>query len=421
MPKRSIADFFKPFAHPRHNQPSPDHDGSEHPRPAQRSRSNTPQPNTHSLPEPPTANNPIAITSSQSSLLSSLPDSSPNEPAESLNLPSELPTVQVDTIAPARSFVEELGGSQTAILPSSQRVVRNGEVVIKDSDDDRSDSDVSLEDLDDLIASRRPPIASSPPSPDALSSFQPLSSAHSRGVKDGTRSRSSKSGSTLPKGLSSTETKLPTYKFSLAALIKQSQNDENSRTSRQDAKHLIESLDQQKPVARATANVELDKDLLASVIRDDEDGTDLGRLMAAIERTEALQQEEAWSFFDRNREVVDVEPADCPLVPDHHWQSIFEDPPTRQQAFLSGYVGECASLRQLPDELLIWLLDAASHEERNDLRFSYCQTLQDLGDRVAGCLTPDKVDKLFECVGARPEALDLGKPAVLSVATSKRK
>ncbi|KAL8679853.1 MAG: hypothetical protein Q9186_003919 [Xanthomendoza sp. 1 TL-2023] len=324
MPKRSIADFFKPFAHPRHSQPSPDHDGPEHPRPAQRSRSNTPQPNTHSLPGLPTANNAIPITSSQSSLLSSLPDSSPNEPAESFNLPSELPTVQVDTIAPARSFVEEFGGSQTAILPSSQRVVRNGEVVIKDSDDDRSDSDVSLEDLDHLIAPRRAPIASSPPSPDALPTFQPILSAHSRVVKDGTRSRSSKSGFTVPKGLSSTETKLPTYKFSLAALIKQSQTDENSRTSRQDAKHLIESLDQQKPVARATANVELDKDLLASVIRDDEDGTDLGRLMAAIERTEALQQEEAWSFFDRNREVVDVEPADCPFVADHHWQSIFE-------------------------------------------------------------------------------------------------
>ncbi|KAL8808971.1 MAG: hypothetical protein Q9223_003677 [Gallowayella weberi] len=321
MPKRSIADFFKPFAHSRHNQSSPDYDGAEHPRPAQRSRSNTPQPKTHAVPEE--ATNAIPIISSQSSLLSSLPDSSPNAAEESFNLPHDLSTLRSDTVAPARSFQEEFGGSQTAILPSSQRVVRNGEVVIKDSDEDRSDSDYSLEDLDALIAPRRPPIASSPPSQDELPSLRPFASSRSRGARDGKGSRS-KSGFTDPKGLPSTEIKLPIYKFSLAALIKQGQNDETSRTSRQDAKHLLDSLDEQKPIATMTANVELDKDLLASVIRDDEDGTDLGRLMAAIERTEALQQEEAWSFFDRDHEVLDVKPADCPSVVDHHWQGIFE-------------------------------------------------------------------------------------------------
>ncbi|KAL8802373.1 MAG: hypothetical protein Q9182_003863 [Xanthomendoza sp. 2 TL-2023] len=323
MPKRSIADFFKPFAHSRHNQISPDHDFADHLRPAQRSRSNTPQPNTHPVPEQ--AIDAIPIVSSQSSsLLSSLPDSTPDAAEDPFNLPHDLSTVRSDTIAPARSYREELSGSQTAILPSSQRVVRNGEVVIKDSDDDRSDSDDSLEDLDALIAPRRPPIASSPPSQDDLPSLQPSASSRwSSGAKDGKGSRS-KSGFTVPKGLPSTEIKLPTYKFSLAALIKQSQNDANSRTSRQDAKHLLDSLDVEEPIATTKVNLELDKDLLASVIRDDEDGTDLGRLMAAIERTEALQQEEAWSFFDRDHEVLDIEPADCPAVVDHHWQGIFE-------------------------------------------------------------------------------------------------
>lgn len=37
------------------------------------------------------------------------------------------------------------------------------------------------------------------------------------------------------------------------------------------------------------------------------------------------------------------------------------DPSTRDQAFLGGLVGDMASKENLPDELLLWLLDTGNH------------------------------------------------------------
>lgn len=320
MSKRSIADFFKPYANPWHSPHSPDHDGPN-PRPAQRSRSNTPCATTPSIAEEaggPDTTNALPLTSSQSSRLSSLQNSISSAPEEPFDLPPDLPPAHLDKSATVQSYGDDITGSQGAIIHSSQRIIRNGEVIIKDSDDDRSDSDVSLEDLEDLIAPRKSPPRSSPLSPYELPLPRPLLSGRSAN----TRTEAKKSKRTS--GFSSTETKLPTYKFSLAALIKQSENEENSRTSLRDARRLLESLDEQQPLAGTETTVGLDEDLLASVIRNDGDQTDVGRLMAAIKRTEALHQEEAWSFFDENHELMDLEPPDFPSVDDPDWQRICE-------------------------------------------------------------------------------------------------
>ena len=37
------------------------------------------------------------------------------------------------------------------------------------------------------------------------------------------------------------------------------------------------------------------------------------------------------------------------------------DPQTRDQAFLGGFVGDMASKEDLPDELLLWLLDKGDY------------------------------------------------------------
>ncbi|CAO1598871.1 hypothetical protein XANCAGTX0491_002625 [Xanthoria calcicola] len=403
MPKRSIADFFKPFAFARHD-PSPPIDlEAENPKPSQRSRSCTPQSQVPPGAEQAETSNPATIlpeASSQSSILSSLCASTPNAPEDLLTGPVKLPIVPSANSASDQSFGADFGGSQATIIPSSQRIIRNGQVVIKDSDDERSDSEVSLEDLDDLIAARKPSLISSPSSQNELSSHQPAASRPTTNIR-------------------AAETKLPAYKFSLDALIKQSQNHESSRESIQDARRLLESFEEQKPVGIATSNTGLDKDLLASVIRKTDDETDMGRLMGAIERTEALHQAETWSFFDGDVETVELEPLEFPSLTDQYWRSVLEDPLTRHQAFLSGFVGDCASFRRLPDDLLAWLLNAACCEERNDLRFSYCQTLRSLDYQIAHCLTTGGFNQVLERLGARSDALDFDKPATPSASMSK--
>ncbi|KAI4111820.1 MAG: hypothetical protein LQ339_000279 [Xanthoria mediterranea] len=326
MPKRSIADFFKPFTFARHDPPPPTDLEAENPKPSQRSRSCTPQSQAPPGAEQAETSNPATVlpeASSQSSILSSLYGSTPNAPEDLLTGPVKLPIVPSANSASDPSFGADFGGSQATIIPSSQRIIRNGQVVIKDSDDERSDSEVSLEDLDDLIAPRKPSSIPNPSSQNEIPSHQPAASRPTTNIKSANKRRSgSKHASTTHR--SAAETKLPAYKFSLDALIKKSQNYEDSRESIQDARQLLESLEEQKPVGIATSNTGLDKDLLASVIRKTDDETDMGRLMAAIERTEALHQAETWSFFDGGLETVELEPLECPSIADQYWQPILE-------------------------------------------------------------------------------------------------
>ncbi|KAL8784095.1 MAG: hypothetical protein Q9213_004154 [Squamulea squamosa] len=418
MPKRSIADFFKPFAFARNSQPLRVDDEVENPRPPRRSRSVTPLSDIQALAGKTTdAANRVPEASSQSSVLSSLRGSTPNAPEEHLTYSLELPTVTRGATTSGQTLGDSFTGSQTTIIPSSQRVIRNGKVVIKDSDDERSNSDLSLEDLDDLIAPPKPSTISSPPPQNRIPSYQPLGARCSADIKP-THKRKCGSGNASTNEQTAAATNLPSYKFSLDALIKHNQKYESSRESIQDVAQLLEDLDEQKLVGKVDPNTALDIDLLASVIKKNDDDTDMGRLMAAIERTEALHQEERWSFFTTNHEPMEIAPEDCPPVADQYWQSVLGDPFTRQQAFLSGYVGECASFRKLPNELLAWLLDAACCEERNDLRFSYCQTLGVLESQVTNCMTTSTVNKIFKRIGARLEALDLNKAIVPSTAMS---
>ena len=326
MPKRSIADFFRPFAFARQNHPPPADHQIDNPKPSQRSRSSTPLLDLQSSAEQAATSNlinPLPEPSSQSSVLSSLRGSTPNAPDELPARSIELPTPPSGNNSLDRSFGADFGGSQTTIIPSSQRVVINGQVVIKDSDEERSDSDASLEDLDDLIAPRKFSPISSPSSQKDISSRRPPASRHSTNLESTNNKRDGSRHATTTKQ-SATEFKVPAYKFSLDALLKQNQSYEESRESIQDARQLLHHLEEQEPRGAATSNHTLDKDLLASVIQKNNHETDMGRLMAAIERTEALHREETWSFFLGNDEVVDIEPVECPPATDQHWRSILE-------------------------------------------------------------------------------------------------
>ncbi|KAL8916357.1 MAG: hypothetical protein Q9172_006338 [Xanthocarpia lactea] len=324
MPKRSIADFFKPFAFAQHSQSVLADDEAENPKPSQRLRSVTPPSHIHSGAEQAETSNSANVlpeASSQSSILSSLRGSTPIAPEESFDRPLELPTVPYCDIASGQSLGASFSGSQAAVIPSSQRVIRNGKVIIKDSDDERSGSDASLEDLDDLITPRKPSPISPPSSQIDFPSHQPSGAGPPTGIKT-TKKRGTGTWHAATDDRSSTGTKLPTYKFSLDALIKQTQKYENSQESIHDARQLLESLEGQKPIGKAISITGLDKDLLAAVIKKNDDETDMGRLMAAIERTEALHQDETWSFFVGNDHIAEVQPEECPSVADQHWQSV---------------------------------------------------------------------------------------------------
>ena len=136
-----------------------------------------------------------------------------------------------------------------------------------------------------------------------------------------------------------------------------------------------------------------------------------------FEGREALHRDNSWSFFRPDTERA--APVDFPHVKDDKLRPILQDRSSRQQAFLVGYVGEYASKKDLPEELLLWIMDTTCSETREDLRLSYVGTLIEAGLRDKSLLSPDMIDRLFQGLGASEEALDVRKAVVPRAALSE--
>ena len=92
---------------------------------------------------------------------------------------------------------------------------------------------------------------------------------------------------------------------------------------------------------------------------------------------------------------------------------------SRQQSFLSGYIGELAMKEHLPEELLLWIMDALCLESRDDLRCSYAATLTDASTQLVSVLSPERINMLFRKIGASTAALAIEGPVIPQPALSQ--
>ncbi|KAL8873738.1 MAG: hypothetical protein Q9174_000845 [Haloplaca sp. 1 TL-2023] len=369
MPKKSIIDFFRPFGPPRLGKRPSSNAPSDDPRPSQRSRSTTPKAETAPVEKNEEIQRALPLTSSQSSSLT--PISSPTRsPSSSERFSNDTPGASflpLNNAVPDQSNASNTLDLQSIVGSSSQRIVRNGEVIIKDSDEERSDSEISLEDLEDLIAPRRPALSSPPTNKQGQTSLPSPPTTRSTGLK-GRRGQES-SASTFTAG--SPPTNVPTYKFSLAALVKQRDRDEASRISIENSQLVLDTLSEQETTKTVPKLPALDEDLLAKIIKpcNDEDAPNMEKLLAAMQRTEALHEEMKWSFF-RPEPISNTEPAECPSVKDPFWEQIFSDRITCQQAFLSdvlqaistSVVHDCIVVTQI-EGILDSIIDSLDNED----------------------------------------------------------
>lgn len=347
--------------------------------------------------------------SDDNSPLSSQHDKSPQDKS------SEMPFVPSLYEPRSRSF--EISGSKRPILASSQRMVKNGEVIIKNSDEE-SHSDTSLEDLDNLLGSRKPSERESLtyPKPE-------LSRLSSRSKKDGdymnTRRRTRESAHTdeafpLRPDLPVQRKK---YRFSLESLAKERKQEEAFKENIAQANTMAKSLVQKRKRIDEngrlrTETVGLGADIIDTIMKDHGDDGDIGRLKTAIQRTEALHLSKSWSFFDSHSEVSLSEQEKFPSIGDGRIERLFGGTSSRQQAFLSGYIGEYALKETLPDDVLLWIMDAICVEPRDDLRYSYIATLTNAEKQFTSLLSPNLIDVLFRKLGAHAPALDHERPIV---------
>lgn len=291
----SITDFFKSFSQPRSNKRSSDGNlkGSEV---AKRSRSGTPHDTAEISPQH-EANGDHVDTPGQgnSSGLRSVIDSVVRPSPHGSNNKALLePDSLSDTIN------AQPVGSQGPVLVSSQRMVINGETIIRNSDDE-SDSEASLEDIDELLVARQP-ASTLPSASHRVELSSPGPTGQGRSVTR-SKTKGAKADRTLQS--SSNVSARPPYKFSLDSLRRQNEQNEATEAGTMEAWSLLDSVEenassQTKPQNQISANEaqKIDADLMTSVLKEKRENEDIGRLMTAIQRTEAFHLSKVWSFFE---------------------------------------------------------------------------------------------------------------------------
>ena len=290
-------------------------------------------------------------------------------------------------------------------LTSSRRIVKNGEAMVRNSDDE---SDTSLEDLDDLLGEGRPSGRSSPKTSRELSSpDDEMIHEKKHTTRGATRAKKKSLQSpyvhpVLPKK----------YKFSLETLLKHKDQDEASKNEFARAKSMLHTYEQDRASANQKNGV-FDTGLIDSVMREHGDADDVSKLKSAIQRTEALEYGKSWSFFDDKITPPSTQgPDDFPVMQDVRLHQLFGEELPRQQAFLSGFAGEYAMKKGLPEEFLLWLMDTICVESRDDLRHSYTSTLTRATEYIAPLLTIEYIDVLFQKLGATTAAIDSNAPII---------
>ncbi|KAI1986900.1 hypothetical protein LOZ53_004550 [Ophidiomyces ophidiicola] len=265
-------------------------------------------------------------------------------------------------------------------LGSSQRVVKDGQVIVTGSDGEDTDSVCSVGSLDDMLDNflRRDPPTLPPQT-------------------NNTRKR---------KLLTS-----PKYHFSLESLVADTLNDRKTEAKISELKMKLQSpvgnRDRSNPNRTPKQRSRMFReDILASAIGEESNTDTLQKLKNAVYRTEAFDQEKSWSFFSEK-----ISPTTPPRFPEKSvspgsWEAALKVPISRDRAMLSGLVGESLSNSVLPDEVLLWILQSCTSEPRDDIRFSFCSALKIApANRIAQLFHPASIDRIFGDLGARQEAL----------------
>ncbi|KAJ5734926.1 uncharacterized protein N7483_000051 [Penicillium malachiteum] len=144
---------------------------------------------------------------------------------------------------------------------------------------------------------------------------------------------------------------------------------------------------------------------------DDDGGMGAQRVIEAVRRTEALDEDMTWRFLNQ----AQIIPAAFEFPRDlfHPGSSLaaLRDTPSRERMLKSGILEFAASRNLLPDELIRWLFCHVPYEPKAELRQAYCRVVtQCPAGQFRSLIKPNDIDDLFLCLGAKPRALDFSQP-----------
>ncbi|KNG50283.1 hypothetical protein DDE82_002361 [Stemphylium lycopersici] len=314
----------------------------------------------------------------------------PRDSASSQESPTALPRPNASNAPTPRSNTSTTSGLALRAIPNaadtplsssnpgtSKRTTSNGEEVVLNSDSD----DDSLPDLDFGIPT---PKAKPAPTTTATTTTTTITTRSKRMVDhddDGLRKPTKK-----PKD----------DKRKFHSLVQTAQKNLETERRIQEHKAALEEAEE-VPVTKRT---NVDEEVLGQVVQDGDDPEKARRLFQAMQRTNATQMEPTFHFFEETTDTIPVRnkfPINC--LPRHRWSSNFQEPNTRDQAFMTGFAQQIFRMRELPKELASWMIDQLS-VPRSEIKASLPPSLKSIA-RLLASSAP------WLCTNARRHALYL--------------
>ncbi|KAL2261696.1 hypothetical protein VTK26DRAFT_3596 [Humicola hyalothermophila] len=279
--------------------------------------------------------------------------------------------------------------------PAPITAVRDRSTVIQASDDE-DDGDLSLDD-------EFPPLFPQPSAdPPPLQTFQ----------KETNLFATPKAKRRALEFHSSPLTINTKHEFDIKALLQHAEADCAIEESEQRAAALLA---QQSPT-RDGRGVAKDTpaslhDTMLGVLSDPEDSQDegnRGRLLRAVKRTEATAQRKEWHFFDSQGLVNTANEARqaFPQAEATGVWTFLAPEKTRPEVFEDGlpFHVQC-KMRNLPDEIFLWVLHEAPRVKTRKLRDEYLRLLCACSDQIGRLMDEKLITELFRNIGASEEAL----------------
>ncbi|GIK06188.1 hypothetical protein Aspvir_001832 [Aspergillus viridinutans] len=286
---------------------------------------------------------------------------------------------------------------------SSQRILKNGKEVVISSDGEDTDSIASFEQLEDpLLMFMKPKPTAGSETREAGNNIGDSGMAlHLQRLKDTKKSSNP----------NSSKVSVPQYKFSLDDLVTQAVGDNETEATIARLKAVRE--DESSSKLGAAPSRHLNERMLASALGDQDDELGLQRLLDAVRRTEALEIEKFWSFFNYEAKALPALEFPRESIAPGTYLAVLREPGSRERASHSGTLEFALSRAYLSDELISWIFHSVPCEPRESLRHAYCRLLKHAtAERIKSLFRPDDINRLFQRLGASRKALDVSEPVV---------
>ncbi|KAF1359940.1 hypothetical protein EJ07DRAFT_177807 [Lizonia empirigonia] len=166
----------------------------------------------------------------------------------------------------------------------------------------------------------------------------------------------------------------------------------------------LESVDEQTAPAAST----LTKYTLQQAMNDEADPDQADRLYKAMQRTTRVQTESTYYFFENTPGVALIPPFPQRSLSHHGWTACFDEPSTRDQAFMTGFAHQIFRLQALPEELATWMIDQICLGRNAALGQKYLEILRANDEMLQKQLNPKRLDAMFKSIGAKVESLGVG-------------